>query len=132
MIDTALEWIKDNPQVLVMAGVTLAMTIACAVLAGVMLVRVPPDYFEKERKPRKKGWAKIALNVAGWVLIAAGLAMMVLPGPGVLVVLIGVMLAEFPGKFRVQRWIISRKKVLRGANALRKRFAKPPLKVSAS
>src|SRR5690349_17309313 len=63
-----------------------------------ILVRLPPHYFD-ERHPRK--WMEhhhpalrlighVLKNVAGFVLLAAGIAMLVLPGQGILTMLIGI------------------------------------------
>ena len=74
---------------------------------------------------------RIAKNILGWALIAAGLAMLVLPGQGLLVLLIGVMLADFRGKKRVERWILSRAKVMKSINWVRQKFDKPPMEKPA-
>jgi hypothetical protein len=44
-----------------------------------------------------------------------------------LTILIGVMLLNFPGKRRLERWLVSRPRVLPVINRLRARFGKPPL-----
>ena len=49
------------------------------------------------------------------------------PGQGVLTILLGIMLSDFPGKVRLERKIVSYPKVLQALNKLRERFAKPPL-----
>lgn len=128
-----LDWLRENPKILVAAGGSVVMLLVSVVLVGVVLVRIPDDYFEHEKpgKERSRGM-RLVTNIGGWVLILAGLAMLALPGQGFLVILMGVMLVDFPGKFRVQRWIMSRKAVLGTANKLRKRFGKPPLKVTKS
>ncbi len=50
-----------------------------------------------------------------------------IPGQGLLTILLGVMLLDFPGKRRLEFKIISRPKVFRAINRLRARFDKPPL-----
>jgi hypothetical protein len=49
------------------------------------------------------------------------------PGPGVLTVLLGVMLLDFPGKRALELKLVSRAQVRRGIDRVRKRFDKPPL-----
>jgi hypothetical protein len=51
----------------------------------------------------------------------------VLPGQGILTILIGVSLMEFPGKYRLERGIIHFGPVLKGINTLRRRYGRPPL-----
>lgn len=122
------DWIAEYRELIITTGASLGLLVLCTVAVGIVLVRIPAEYFQREHRGRR-GWGLVR-NIAGWLLIVAGLAMLVLPGPGILVVLIGVMLAEFPGKDRVQKWIISRKGVLKAANGLRRRFGKPPLKIN--
>jgi len=57
----------------------------------------------------------------------AGIAMLVLPGQGILAILGGIELMDFPGKYRLERWIVSRPAVLRSVNWLRRRMGRPPL-----
>ena len=100
-----------------------------------ILVRLPQDYF-CERHPRT--WLKdhhpvlrfIALavkNVVGWILLLGGIAMLFLPGQGLLTILIGVSLMDFPGKRTIERKLISRPVVLQAINRIRQRFDRPPL-----
>jgi hypothetical protein len=49
------------------------------------------------------------------------------PGQGILTILIGVMLLDFPGKRRLERWLVRRPAVFKGINRIRARFDKPPL-----
>jgi hypothetical protein len=60
-------------------------------------------------------------------LVVLGVAMLVLPGQGVLAILLGVMLGDFPGKLRLQQWILARPNVMKTLNWLRRKFKKPPL-----
>lgn len=53
--------------------------------------------------------------------------MLFTPGPGVLTILIGVMLLNFPGKRRLERKLVERPRVLEAINRLRARFGKAPL-----
>jgi hypothetical protein len=66
-------------------------------------------------------------NVLALVLIILGVAMLVLPGQGILAILLGVMLGDFPGKLKLQRWLLARPKVMKSLNWLRRKFSKPPL-----
>jgi len=100
-----------------------------------ILIRLPQDYF-CESHPRT--WLKdhhpvlrlIALavkNFAGWLLLLGGIAMLVLPGQGLLTILIGVSLMDFPGKRAIERKLISRPLILQAINRIRQRFDRPPL-----
>jgi hypothetical protein len=49
------------------------------------------------------------------------------PGQGILTILLGIMLLDFPGKRKLEHKIVSRPKVLSTINKLRHRFGKPAL-----
>lgn len=100
-----------------------------------ILIRLPRDYF-CESHPRT--WLKdhhpvlrlIALalkNLLGAILLLGGLAMLVLPGQGLLTMLIGISLLDFPGKRAIERSIIGRPLILKSINRIRQRFGRPPL-----
>jgi len=61
------------------------------------------------------------------ILLGLFLSLPGVPGQGILTILIGVMLLNFPGKRRLERWLVSRPRVLPVINGLRARFGKPPL-----
>ena len=70
-----------------------------------------------------------AKNLLGLVLVGLGVVMSLpgVPGQGVLTILLGVMLLDFPGKRRLELMLVSRPRVFRAINRLRARFDKPPL-----
>jgi hypothetical protein len=53
------------------------------------------------------------------------------PGQGLLTILIGVMLLDFPGKRRLERWLLRRRGVLAAINKVRARYGRPPLVLDA-
>ena len=58
-----------------------------------------------------------------------GLAMLVLPGQGIWSILIGLSLINFPGKYQVERALVSRPTVHRSLNWVRRRAGCPHLRV---
>lgn len=134
-------WISDNQALLTwLAGASVVVFVGTLVAAPIVLLRIPADYFQRGAEARGRSeWSRrhpaaglalrIARNALGWVLIVAGLAMLVLPGQGVVVLLLGIALAEFPGKFRLQRWLISRPRVLKPVNRFRVKRGRPPLEI---
>ncbi|MFT6143871.1 MAG: hypothetical protein ACJAZO_001388 [Myxococcota bacterium] len=71
-------------------------------------------------------------NAGGAVLIMAGIAMLVLPGQGLLTMLAGLLLSDVPGKRRVALFFLRRGPVFRAVNAIRGRRDKPPLLLPGS
>ncbi len=58
-------------------------------------------------------------NLLGLVVLVIGIAMLVLPGQGVLTIVTGLLLMDFPGKYRFERWLVHQRPVLLGVNWLR-------------
>lgn len=114
--------------------ITFSISLA---IVSVIMVKIPPDYFKKDR-PRKL-WADkptavrylgiFGKNLLGVVLVVLGIVMSIpgVPGQGILTILLGIMLLDFPGKQRLEHRLISRPQVLSTVNKLRKRFGKPKL-----
>jgi putative transmembrane protein PGPGW len=114
------------------------MFVASVVAVPVMLVRIPFDYFGpgkhyhlpfSDRHPVVRAGLLALRNVIGVLLVLAGIAMLVLPGQGVLTILAGLVLIHFPKKHELLRWIVSRRAVLASANWVRHRAGRPPLVV---
>ena len=103
-----------------------------------VVVRIPADYFHARRRHREP-WNDlpqplrlgliVLKNLLGVVLMLLGIAMLVLPGQGVMTMLVGLVLIDFPGKFRLERWLVTRGPILRSINWLRRRRGKPELEL---
>lgn len=63
----------------------------------------------------------------GLLLLLAGVIMLVTPGQGVITVLIGLILMDFPGKYGLERKLVTQPAVLRSINWLRAKADQPPL-----
>ena len=115
--------------------VTLGLNLA---LVAAVLVRLPPDYCRPVRREslwRHRGaaaWAgAIAKNFCGALLVLLGafLALPGVPGQGLLTMLAGILLLDFPGRHRMVCKLLGQPLLLRQVNRLRARFAKPPINV---
>ncbi len=103
------------------------------------VVQIPEDYFDHNRrhklsiessKPRLGNLLSGLKNVVGFLLVVLGIIMLVLPGQGLLTILIGLLLMNFPGKYKLERKLVSMPKVLVSLNWIRAKAGKPPLAVS--
>ena len=63
----------------------------------------------------------------GFCLIMGGILMLVLPGQGLLTILVGLMLSDYPGKFKLEKRIIKTNLVLKTINWYRTKSNIPPL-----
>lgn len=127
-----LDWLREN--LWWTFTVSVVMLVGTVVLVPVVVARMPSDYFaRREPGPWRRrhpvlDWALWAgRTLLGTLFIAAGIAMLVLPGQGILTILIGLMLLEFPGKRELELKLIRRPRVLRAVNWIRARAGRPPL-----
>ncbi|ETW93378.1 PGPGW domain-containing protein [Candidatus Entotheonella palauensis] len=129
------EWFRGNETLLLgLGGLSVVMFFATLIAVPFVVARIPTDYFIREHKPQRQTprtpsqlfWLVIK-NVAGMILLVAGLAMLVLPGQGVLTMLLGIMLMNFPGKYELERRIIRQPTVLKALNWMRTRANRPEL-----
>ncbi|MDO8706355.1 MAG: PGPGW domain-containing protein [Sulfuricaulis sp.] len=132
-----IEWIQNHETVLWwLAAASILVFSATLIVVPTLIVRVPADYFVRKRRtepwvdhhhPVVRAILVITKNVLGFVLVVAGIIMLVLPGQGIFTILIGITLLNFPGKYQLERWIVLRRPVLRSINWLRRRAGRPPL-----
>ncbi len=123
-----LTWVQDH---IILLSISFGFGLVFFAGMGVYLVRMPPDALIKKRRSSRP-WIRIGRSVLGWIFIVGGAAMVFLPGPGFLVLLLGITMADFPGKKRVQTWLLHRKAIVGPINRLRKHFKQPKLKVTAA
>lgn len=116
-------WSLSEGWIVALTVLSVATFIACVVALPRLFANLPEDYFTRETRP-KRSWAR---NLLGVVLVAAGIAMLVLPGQGVLTILAGIVLLDFRGKAELERRILGRPRVLSAINRLRERRGRPPL-----
>ena len=110
-----------------------------ASIAGttMLLMSLPADYFKtKERIRRiKNPVVRICFsslkNLFGGLLVIVGVLLSLpgVPGQGVLTILTGLIISDFPGKRRLERRLVRVPVVLSTANQIRSRFKRPPLVV---
>jgi hypothetical protein len=138
MLQQVMDWVKDHAWAAAVAtGGSIIMLLATGAAAVWMLGRIPADHLTRAGGGRRFAWApppvRIALiagkNVLGWLLIGAGLAMLALPGQGLLTMVVGLVLVDLPGKRRLERTILCRKGVLKRVNALRRKMGREPLEL---
>jgi len=129
--------IEGHEALIIWLTITSIVTFVATLIAVPwMIVRIPSNYFS-HRKRVEKMWNDrhpviravfiTGKNLLGYIMVAAGFAMLVLPGQGMLTILIGIILMDIPGKFRFEKWVVTRPPVLRSINWLRHRARRDPL-----
>jgi hypothetical protein len=127
-------------------GILVTGISALACVAGLfamryLVIHLPADFFTRE-EPRPDKWINshpatrwtlwIAKNIAGALLLVMGVAMLVLPGPGVLSLLLGLTLMDVPGKRRAERWLIGIPAVNKKINKVRAKYQQRPIEMPKS
>jgi len=115
---------------LVTFGINLA-------IVSVILVKIPATYFRKnhsrefwkDSSPAIRLLGVVVKNALGVLLVALGIVLSLpgVPGQGILTILLGIMLLDFPGRRKLEHKLLSRPAVLNTINKLRQKFGKPAL-----
>lgn len=123
--------------VLIGAAIFVASFLINLGIVSLILVKLPADHFSKNRKTKFWSGANPALhaakvigkNVVGVFLVLLGIVLSLpgVPGQGLLTILLGIMLLDFPGRERLEQKLLSKPSIVNTINRLRGRFGKPPL-----
>lgn len=121
------------------AAVSVVSFVLSIVLTPWLILRIPADYFTFEHRrrlvPQRHPLVRLGLvavkNIVGWILLIAGLCLFVLPGQGLITMLVGLLITDYPGKYALERWLVMRPRVLPTLNWLRTRYGRLPLVVPA-
>lgn len=134
-----LQSLLHNEELLIWLSIaSVVMFVGSLLLIPVLCVQMREDHFMPHRDheqsfagrhPAIRVLGLVLKNVIGIVLILAGIAMLFLPGQGVLTIIMGVMMLNFPGKRAFELRLVRLPGVLRGINALRARAKHPPLQL---
>ncbi len=119
-------------------GLVVGLAVLTSILAVAVVVWLPADHFCGGESP-KRSWRRYAVvrwvviglkNVIGAVLLPLGIlmALPLVPGPGLVFILIGLSLLDFPGKRKFERRLFGIPSVSKFINDMRERFGKPPLR----
>lgn len=120
-----------NPSILTALAVFSVITfVGSLIVIPIIISRLPNDYFllngqhslmNRGRKVGSFFLNKLLKNLLGVIFILAGIAMLILPGQGILTILIGLGITSFPGKEKLEQKLIKNKKVFNSLNWIRKR-----------
>ena len=117
-------------------AISAGLAVGSIALVAYVVIHWPSDHFKHHvpgtpSEPQHP-LAAIAKNVAGVVLVLLGLVMAVpgIPGQGILTMIVGITMIDFPGKRGLERRLIGRPRILRAINRLRARFGRAPLEMA--
>lgn len=117
---------------------SIAFFVGSLIAIPFILVRLPEDFFDirvprpwmKDHHPVLRVLGHLVKNVVGAIFLFAGFLMLFLPGQGILTILIGVSMLDFPGKRRLEAKLIGQPTILNAINGMREKFGRPPLRIA--
>lgn len=144
MVDAFVSWLAwakeaaaSNETLLwALGGLSVATLVVSAIVLPLVVVRIPANYYARPAnqgrsdKPAFVRWGiAIVRNVLGVTLILAGIAMLALPGQGLLTILAGLACVSVPGKRRFEIRILRAPGVIHAVRWLREKAGVRPLEL---
>lgn len=129
-----MTWFKAHESLFWWLTISSALAfIGTLIVVPLLLIRMPADYFTRQRPYYHRRhpiihWTIIvSKNIFGLIFLLAGIAMLFLPGQGIITILLAFTLLDFPGKRKLEQQFIGLPGVLKTINRIRKREGQPPL-----
>lgn len=115
---------------------SLVSFVGSLIAIPLIVLRLPEDYFLRRKKFSYKGGAYVQIlhvffivlkNGLGLLFFLAGIVMLFLPGQGLITMVIGLSLLDFPGKHALQDALLAKVSVQNSLNWIRKTKGQRPL-----
>ena len=131
---SSLTRIVSEDALIVLGVISIIMFVGTIVAIPIILNRLPVNYFQHDLEhkwmgdyhPIFRNIGLVAKNTVGLIFLLAGIAMLVLPGQGILTMVIGVSLLDFPGKRKLEHKLLTQAMVFQAMNSIRAKCGKPP------
>jgi len=135
--NSIVAWLMSYSSILIgLGGLSVLILVFSIAGMGWFIAQIPEDYFIHDKR-QARHWnkyssqARIAIiifkNIFGGIMLVGGLFLLVLPGQGLLTMIIGLLLIDYPGKFQLEQKIISIPSIFRSLNWFRAKARKPNL-----
>jgi len=136
-LNVITKWLTSYSSILIgIGGLSIVILIFSIIGLGWFISQIPEDYFIHEKR-QADNWDKyssktriviiITKNFIGIAMLISGLLLLILPGQGLLTMIIGLLLIDYPRKFQLEQKIISIPSVFRSLNWFRAKARKPNL-----
>lgn len=105
---------------------SLAMLAISLALLPYLVARLPVDYFCHQPKSQhpitsQQILLRILRNLLGLILLVAGLLMLLLPGQGLLTLVLALLLLDYPQKKKIEQSLLQQNAIFNGLNWLRRK-----------
>lgn len=131
-----MQFLSENSLLLEWLGLLSVLTFIGSLIAIPWIIaRLPANYFIRHRQLVAKRHEQhpliaklifVCRNFIGIVFLIAGIVMLVLPGQGIITILIGISFMDFPKKQHLVDYLVRRQKVISFLNWIRQKEKKPP------
>ena len=123
IIDLCTEYAGWLQLIAISSLIMLAISLA---LLPYLVARLPVDHFCQQSRSQhpitsQQALLRILRNLLGLILLFAGLLMLLLPGQGLLTLVLSLLLLDYPQKKKIERSLLQKKAIFNGLNWLRKK-----------
>ena len=128
-----MERIESLEGLLIALGITsVVLFLGSVILIPLIIAYLPKDYFTRTIKPLSQlnplhMVGRVAKNLIGTLFLLSGFIMLFIPGQGILTILLGLSLINFPGKRPLETRILNSPKAKRLIEWSRSKSRREPL-----
>jgi hypothetical protein len=133
MLDFVLDtYAQFEDYIVLIVTISALIFVVSLIFTPFLVSKIPRDYFtnakyhQLEIKHFGHLIVVVSRSVLGFVLVLLGFVMLFTPGQGILAIIVGLFLMEFPGKKRLEHKIIENEVTFKVLNWMRKKFKQPP------
>ena len=118
-----------------LVGISIFIMVISLLSIKWLVNQIPSDYLIKNTTETSFNKLPVPLrilififkNLLGYLLILGGMIMLILPGQGLLTMMVGLVLSDYPGKKAFEKKIIASEPILKTINWARKKSGVKPL-----
>lgn len=128
-----MDWLKANEEIFAALGLlSVALFLISLIVFPLIIIFLPHDYFVRQEagfvslNPLRMV-LRLLKTAFGVFLIIAGILMLFLPGQGLLSILLGISLINFPGKRRLEMRLLAFKRIRASVAWIRLKANRSPI-----
>ena len=110
---------------------SIAFLLVAVFVLPYLIGLLPSNYFAQEDRPIAVGrhpllrlLGKVLKNILGLIILLMGIVMLITPGQGLLSIIVGLLLLDYPGKFQFEKRLIQTPYLLTSVNWIRRKQGK--------
>lgn len=130
-----IDWLFRNEEWVALLGlISVIAFVGSLITIPLILIYLPYDFFSRPQKivanrTPMRLLLHVLKNALGVAFVGMGIVMLVLPGQGILALLLGLSLIDFPAKRHIQIRLIRRPHVHQSIDWIRRKANRTPLEI---